>query len=111
MRTGRCRPVAAFVTSSVAIWIKPMIRIVHGKLDTRPNFSLDGDNNHRIVGTYPTSGINFRAAIGKITPPQLEPTPTSPKAIPFFVVNHWDITLTIGPMMNPHESYNDGVTE
>ena len=54
--------------------------------------------------TYPTSGMSFLAAMGKTTPPALEPMLVSPNAMLFRVLNHCEMTLIEGPIIAPHVS-------
>lgn len=64
---------------------------------------------------YPTSTMSFRAAIGNTTPPRLAPDDERANAIPLFVVNHCDTTLTQGPITAPLAScihvLSDGVVQ
>lgn len=71
------------------------IRIVHGKLGVK--WAFDNRSCQKLE-THPTSGISFRAAMGRTVPPIDEPTATKPIARPRRRLNQCAMTAYAKPI-------------
>ena len=80
--------------------IKAMTRIVHLNLEEKgqsPCLIHD-------TPTYPTSSINFLAAIGMIVPPSEDPVALKPNANNLRFLNHCAVMVGTGPKTIPQAS-------
>lgn len=94
------------LTVSEARRMKPIMRIVHGKLYRKcepGSWYKDRD----MGVTYPTCWMRLRTAMGKMVPPMLEPKAIRPSAIPFLLENQCGMTPSVGPKMTPQPSWEE----